>query len=334
MSDSQRVPLNIPKTWATRRLTPFHRITLDFTGLLEAAKSRNYLIMEKYVSAGGDINIVDDHGNNILHHVLDLDDEILFGWLLAKGAAVNAMNNQRLTPFFQVVIEACCTNNYSIVKLCLNEKASIDIRDDEGFYLLHFVASTGSAELLEMLIRGRDFIDHLDNNNFTPLMSAIQHDKPENAKLLIKSDADINAVSCEGLSVLHYAVEKQAIEVVRLLIVKRAMIDFKDQRGWTPLMLATEKQDIAMVRILIKHGADVNTRDKNLGTPLHRAAKNSNLEIVKELLDNGAENLRNCFGKSSVDVAAKTGYLQISYIINQAELSRNAEGILKLRQRH
>lgn len=322
MTSWKRVPIdnNVLKL-NTRRLTPLDKKLFNLD-IHTAAKEKNYFQIEKLISLNYDINSQDKEGNTVLHYAIITNDINFFFWLLLKGASLNIGNNEGRTPFFEVVIRVIDTNELELLEQCRKYKPSINVRDATGKFILHYIAEKGSIQILEQFSHKLEHLDYLDQKNQTPLITAIRNENNQVAIWLIEHEADINAVCLEHKSVLHHAVYMQADEIIEKLLLKGALVDFRDKNGRTPLMNALDQNYRDTVRILMKYGANVNAKDKNLNTPLHRIAKTDDLLTIKILLENGAENLKNVFGKTPVDIAAKLGLVDIGILINESDLAR------------
>ena len=127
--------------------------------------------------------------------------------------------------------------NDRLVKLLLEHGASSTV--DEGFTLLHWIASVGDAEKLKIiLLNGNANLDVKD---------------------LINEEADRTP--------LHWAAQENQIEIAELLLKNGANIGAKDIDGKTPLHIATSEGNNEFVNLLLKYGANESTKDNFGLTP-------------------------------------------------------------------
>ena len=100
--------------------------------------------------------------------------------LLAKGADVNAQNQEGATALMFAIIKG----DTKIVKLLLDRDADVNAQGEDGFTALMFASENGHAEVVE---------------------------------LLLAKGADVNAQNQEGATALMFASENGHAEVVELL---------------------------------------------------------------------------------------------------------------------
>ncbi|HJD55359.1 MAG TPA: ankyrin repeat domain-containing protein [Rickettsia endosymbiont of Pyrocoelia pectoralis] len=75
------------------------------------------------------INVVDKFGSGIIYHALDnLNFNKVIPYLVKQGANINQQNNCLSTPLHK----AACMNQYDVIKLLLDNRASRDIENAEG----------------------------------------------------------------------------------------------------------------------------------------------------------------------------------------------------------
>lgn len=76
-------------------------------------------------------------------------------------------------------------------------------------------------------------------------------------------------------------------------------------------MTACERKNSEAVQMLLQYNADVNHRCNRGWTALHEAVARNDLEIIELLVQGGAKvESANCYGISSLFVAAESGHLE------------------------
>jgi ankyrin repeat protein len=178
--------------------------------------------------------------------------------LVAKGANINAMNDNKLkikgldsvkvmgTP----LIAASIDGHLDVVEFLLSKKAKIDVLAKEGLTALMVAAQQGHKKIVHLLLA-------------------------KGANPNIKNKYDTTA--------LMLASKYGETEIVQALLAKKADVNAKTEEGWTSLMAASEKGHIAVVRALLENGADINIQNKDGKTALTLATEKQQQQIVKEL---------------------------------------------------
>jgi ankyrin repeat protein len=116
-----------------------------------------------------------------------------------------------------------------------NHADVITEKDTYGSTLLHYVAASGHAEIVE---------------------------------LMVSAGADVNAENENQETPLHWATRRKHLEAGKMLVATGANVNAKNDEGETPLHIAAAGCDADLVGLLVAAGADVNARNKVARTPL------------------------------------------------------------------
>ena len=101
-----------------------------------------------------------------------------------------------------------------IVKLLIEKKAKLNVKNNKGFTALHYAVLENKYDTVELLIdNGCDF-DAADNNGNTPLMTASRHRYIHIVKLLIENNAKVNM----GTSEFWFVVNSKPEDILELII--------------------------------------------------------------------------------------------------------------------
>ncbi|RLN17029.1 26S proteasome non-ATPase regulatory subunit 10 [Panicum miliaceum] len=148
----------------------------------------------------------------------------------------------------------------------------LNAKDEEGWAPIHSVASTGNAQIVEILLeRGAD-VDLTTDGGRTALHYAASKGRLNIAEKLIAHGAKVNKKDKFGCTPLHRAASTGNAELCEFLIEEGAEVDAVDRTGQTPLMHAVICENQGVAFLLIRHGADVDVEDKEGYTVLGRAS--------------------------------------------------------------
>jgi ankyrin repeat protein len=155
------------------------------------------------------------------------------------------------------VADAAMRGDKDAVRTLLKQGADVNQAQGDGSTALHWAATAGDAELVEMLLyAGANVRATTRLGAYMPLHAASQAGHAGVIEALSKGGADVNVATTTGA---------------------------------TPLMLAAGSGKIEAVRTLLDRGADVNARDKaNEETALMFAAALDRADVVKVLASRGA----------------------------------------------
>ncbi|XP_074657109.1 uncharacterized protein LOC141910278 [Tubulanus polymorphus] len=212
-----------------------------------------------------------------------------------------------------------------VVKLLIEAKCNINVKDEGGKLPIHHAAMKGHDEIIKMLLDADSEKDCQDNNGWTPLLCAAYWCHLEAVKMLLKNGSDSNIKNKDERTALHEACrsrvtekEEQLSEIVQQLLDAGCDINMKSssegEADFTPLMFAAYHGHTDTVRVLLNHHeCHINSQGSNGWTALHWAANRGHDAIVKLLLDAAAEtNLSGLREEVPFDVAKSDhikGYL-------------------------
>ncbi|XP_064648021.1 ankyrin-1-like [Lineus longissimus] len=203
-------------------------------------------LVDKLLNLGADINVTDDDATSALHIATFLNQFGMVQHLLeysCKKPDVNVITKlEKWTPLHF----ACCSGDYGIAKLLLENGADVHV---------------------------------FDRDNNQPLSLACCHGSPATSglvKLLLSFDADIN-LSCS----LHMALKSDDLDVFDLLLDYGADVTIRGDQGLTPLEVAAREGKLEFVKKLFSRFGVM----KEPHRPLHAACISSQLHVVKYLIE-------------------------------------------------
>lgn len=180
------------------------------SAIMLASLSRPYgLECVEALHDGNRIDIPDLCGpqSNVLHRIIrhGFDVEPIVAFLLSKGAAVDSLDPDDVTPLFYAIQ----TQKLGVIRILLQWNASVTLDGPRGQTSLHTAAS-------------------LDNNG--QVMGLLLNET--------SSASDPNVQNEDGLTPLHCAAESANAGAVQALLIHKADPTLKDGGGRTPLEIA------------------------------------------------------------------------------------------------
>lgn len=188
-------------------------------------------------------HLIDNHidgQNSLLHVAVYNDNEDLLRFLLANGAAVDAVTQQgQSTPLH----DAAAQGNYNMARILLEHGADVNYRDDFLNTPLHKACSlylTATKEMVGLLLDYGAEVDARTARGETPLCLAcqwLQEDKEglEIIRLLLENGADPNTMcfyDVPDLSLMHLTISGgRNYKKAQLLIDYGATLELKTDEG-------------------------------------------------------------------------------------------------------
>ena len=148
--------------------------------------------------------------------------------LLDKGADIDYSN---VKMDFTPLMWSCCRGHQDIVKLLLDNDASLKYFGENGETSLMKAVEAGNKEIVKMLIDKGANVNDKDNTGLTPLMRASRNDNKEIVEMLLSNGADLNARDNENNTALYWAVKWKAEDVTKYLVLKGANAYHKNAKG-------------------------------------------------------------------------------------------------------
>lgn len=162
--------------------------------------------------------------------------------LLEKNPAlVHADAIDRGSP----LILAASSDAHSVVKLLLDTRAEVHMRNRGGTTALHCAAGNGNKDIVSLLLsRGADS-NAIDANQKTPLLFAT--------------------------GAWSYNTKRSHIDSIRMLLASKALLESRDEYGCTPLHHAIYYARPPAAALLLCHKADLSLKNNTGDSSVHYA---------------------------------------------------------------
>ncbi|CAG8222257.1 unnamed protein product [Penicillium nalgiovense] len=213
-------------------------------------------------------------GNTALHRAVDLRRPRIIAFLLEKGANMNVLNRDGMTPL-QL---ACKTDNCEAVSLFLERGAQLEIRSSHGTTALHISALQGNWVVFDLLMIGGADIDAWDSEGDSLLhMQAREPSTTSIAAYLLAQGADIEAYNSQGYTPLQCAAMSGNKPKFLFLVEQGARLDVQTAKGETLLHITPPlNQDcLDIVETLLECRFSANATTLSGLTPLHHLVINA-----------------------------------------------------------
>ncbi|KAK8092127.1 uncharacterized protein PG998_015140 [Apiospora kogelbergensis] len=213
--------------------------------------------------------------------------------LLSAGEDIDAVDSVGGSTALTL---ATWLGNVSMVKLLLENGASVNHPDHYGDTALYIAAKDGYSELVKLLVHSGAAINDTVYG-WTPLLVAIKEccfdGYEEVVKALIDGGANVRVTDYHGRTALHWAAKYRKTTLAQDLIRRGASVDAQDRWGITPLIRAiagehTSKADL-ITDLLLQNHANVNIETFEGYRAVHVAACAGNTSLLSRLLNAGAD---------------------------------------------
>jgi serine/threonine-protein phosphatase 6 regulatory ankyrin repeat subunit B len=140
---------------------------------------------------------------------------------------------------------AVIRGHVSCVRLLIDAKADLEVRDKDGRTALRYASGTGRQECLQVLIENKADVKTADDEGITPTHTAAQNGYSKCVSMLINARADVNAGDIHGLTPVMYACGEDRLTCLQLLLDNKADPSVKSNRGfdavWWSMLIPNEE---------------------------------------------------------------------------------------------
>ena len=294
------------------------RNTSGQTPFMIVLQNRNEELINYFLGLTLDFDEEDVSGNNILHYLVNSNNEQIIKKLLSKDKLVlkvNQKNNNGISPL-RLAIE---NKNDHLVQFIVKSGADIEEIENGKSILIEAheeYLKSKSPQSLKILIslinyganvniRTSNTIRENSNIKKSLIYEFTELGEKDLCKIAIEKGANYKE-KIEGNSLLHLAVEKGHKTLISLYLDYAILIDEKGENNETPLFWAVKKGNFEITKFLISKGANPNLANITGDTPLTVSVSRMDLDTTRFLLDKGADiNVINEIGNTLLIEASK-----------------------------
>lgn len=205
---------------------------------------------------------------------------------------INQQDSDGMSSLHQAALQC----SVPVMRVLLDQGATVDLKDARGMRPLHYAAWQGKAEPVGLLLEYNSSVNEASNSGDTPLHLAAQHGHPLVVEKLLRFHANLMVRNGDHKTPLDVACEFGRLKVVELLLstprcrqlLGESRQDLLDNERTTCLHLAARNGHTDVIRCLLAAGVDIN-RSTLRGTALHEAAMHGKLEVVRLLIQSGVD---------------------------------------------
>lgn len=208
-------------------------------------------IMELLLKADSDVEAADDRSWTPLHFACcnSRDDATLA--LVAKSACVNSLTADGRTPVILAVQN--CTNNTGHIRVLIDHKANLAIKDENGASVLWFACQAGHKSAIKLLLKQKADPNDDSDDGLTPLMIVARKGDLEIGKLLYQFNVDFKAQErLGGSTALMEAVRNDMAEFANWLLDIGSSVLPTDKQGLSAADIA-ENRGLLQVKVRLDH---------------------------------------------------------------------------------
>jgi len=235
-------------------------------------------------------------GNTPLHCAVLSQHSNLVDFFISKmnGDEIKLKNNKGDTTL-HLAVAGESHENLKITRILVEKCPDLGKENNSSKeYPIYIAAERGSLEILQCLLRFRDF----------------------------------PVIGPGGKTALHVALARRNVEIFRYLVEnRRELAAQKDDQGSTPLHYVASCGDLEMTRSILNAGSNqqyiAHICDNNGTYPIHVAASQGNVEIIQLILQSRRDSfeLVDNSGRNFLHVAVNEGRTKVvKFLIEEGEL--------------
>lgn len=218
------------------------------TALILAAWRGDLPAVQKLLSKGADVLIVDNLGDNALHYAARQNNTEVLSAILKTPVDKNlkSKSGYKQTPLFTPAE----VGNIPVLSMLLQNGCQPNVYDKGKFTPLQWAAQQGKTNAIQLLLKHGANPNTSSSKGITPLISASISGVLQSVALLLKAGAKIDATAKNGYTALIYAAYYGHADIVQYLLNNGADKGIKTLKNETALFIAEKKKFDAVVAVL------------------------------------------------------------------------------------
>ncbi|CAB3258050.1 unnamed protein product [Arctia plantaginis] len=270
------------------------------------------------LGAGASVFMKANDGDSPIHSAAAVGDiHILQHILSVAKYAIDYRNQKGQTALFVAIMQ----NNLEIVKILIDNGASLSIVLPDHQTVLHIAARYGYTDILEYLLNHENRIIStlMTANRCPPITYAVINNYPDCVRILLSKGDKLNDLvpfqdeiwqSEELTTVLHIAAVKNHFQIAKMIIeFDGETINKPNSRGLLPLHEACIRGHREIISLLIHKGADLSQPS------WHPKIKQTPVEMVMINLSKPAAYMEEVFDSYIYNLQDKECQVTVNYAI-------------------
>lgn len=275
------------------------------------------------VKQGGNVSLLDDDKNNILHLVCSENDVKMAKYVLSWNIIdIDSRGKCGMTPAMTAAVSGC----RELLILLLQKGADTSLKDDRGNTAFHWACTVGDVEVVQhFLSMGNVDIDGPGQDAWTPVMMAAGKGHRGVFSLLVRKGCDLT-LDAGGTNILHAACIGGDEEIVEYVLLQDIVdVNKREKTGRSPVMMAAEKGHRKVFEVLWSKGIDLKPKADDNSTILHIACVGGDVGIVSSILSLGTVDIngKGMYGRTPAMIAAEFGHWRVFDLLakNQSDIT-------------
>ncbi|XP_067670056.1 serine/threonine-protein phosphatase 6 regulatory ankyrin repeat subunit A-like [Haliotis asinina] len=294
------------------------------TPVMLAAEFGHIELFYFLVCRGGDLMLVDDNGDSILHVACGGNVKMVKCLLSLDIIPINSRGCRGNTP----IMASASRGHKAVFEMFVKNQADLSLVNEDGNNVLHIACIHGSASIVNLLLL-KHAVDINGRGKYgrTPVMLAAEFGHSNVFELLVQHGADVRLRDDDGNNILHISCSGDNVTIINLVLVNHmADINSRGHNGRTSLMWAVERGQMGVFNFLVRKGADVTLVDDDGDNVLHVASVVGDADMVKHIISKNVVdiNATNHQGLTAEMIAKQESHTSVMSVFSSAAKGRKS----------
>lgn len=249
--------------------------------------------LQTLLEQGADINSTNRYGQTALHNAIEVANVEAVTWLLAQGANPNQADIYQQTPLEKALLpdgDLAPLSEQMLAALLAKGAAINALNRHQETLLLIAVRNKTSLEKVQGLLAKGTTVNVKDSFDNTPLLEASRQGRLAVVEALVTAKADLNQQNQQGENSLHVALSMPIEQGIRHLLAPEQKLSQLSDEEREALTLQAENNYRKISHYLLEQGIDSNVNNQAGQSPLALAVNIHCLTLVKKLLTQQRDN--------------------------------------------